>query len=89
MDIEYEAERGRILMNGLLKELTDDSERLGLNDLRLETIAIVGIVAWTDDEGNTRESPASFFETSRHYIKVGILTDLLREQVMRAGHDNG
>lgn len=82
--VESEAQRAAALMYGLAKACYEETEnRDGENQFKFETIGIVTIVTWNDDQGNTKEDVAYAFETRRHYVKTGILQDVLTAHLTR------
>lgn len=84
--IEADAARAETLMRGLAKNCYAASfEREDEENFKFETIGIVTIVTWTDDEGNEKEDVAYAFETRRHYVKTGILQDTLSAHLHRSG----
>lgn len=75
---EMEAQRGASLMLGLARTCYGASEeRENEHNFKFETIGVVTIVTWMDDDGNAKEDVAYAFETRRHYVKTGILQDTL------------
>lgn len=82
--IKADAERAEKLMRGLAEGCYGaSSDRDDENNFKFETIGVVTIVTWTDDEGNTKEDVAYAFETRRHYVKTGILQDTLAAHLHR------
>lgn len=75
--LSADEERVAKLMRGLAERNTEMAEERGETDLRFDTIGIVAIVAWNDANDVEREDAVAAFESRRHYIQTGILTDLL------------
>lgn len=74
---EHDVERVTKLMRGLVENMYADCAEAGLEDVRIDQIGIVGIVAFKDPEGDEAEDVFTAFETKRPHVKLGILTAVI------------
>ena len=61
-----------------LKRSREEEGEEGDTDLRLDTFAIVGVWAWTDEDGQECEGYSIWTETRRSHVQAGILLAALQ-----------
>lgn len=75
--IEADVARVTKLAQKLIRKCYEVAEKEGYDNFRFDSIGIVSVVAWSDEDKDELEDNAAIFESKKHHVATGILVDLL------------
>jgi len=75
--VRADVARFQTLAEDLMRQCYAVAEERGQSNVRLDTVMVIGVLAWDGDDGVEREDIVSSCESRKHHIKSGILRDAI------------
>lgn len=75
--IEADVKRVSKLTRSYLEKVYEAADEQERKNFRIDTMGVITVFVYDDDDGDTFEDIGGAFETKRHHAQTGILVDLL------------